>query len=245
MESQHALRSLSSNEYHASTSGGIGSNNTGNLSVVSRCSHSPVTPPSTLTKGSVVSSESNTLSHTTFIPNIHFNSPSSLHLDSWLAAAAASTSPSALLSSGSLNSFLSHPSSLYPTYLLHSTQSGAETTPLLPHPICNSSIGNMSMISGSMTRVNSNSTSISLSPAASPLNLSVNGSTIDSKQMHSRASLTTNRICNETNKIKSIEDNLCKEITVPHFDHRSSSIVALRLRAKEHVELINQSLTIA
>jgi hypothetical protein len=63
--------------------------------------------------------------------------------------------------------------------------------------------------------------------------------------MHSRASLTTNRICNETNKIKSIEENLCKEISVPHFDHRSSSIVALRLRAKEHVELINQSLTIA
>ena len=235
MESQHALRSLTGNEYNCNN---MGDNGIAKGSVVSRSSHSPVSPTSSLPKRAVISSENNSVSHNSFIPNMHFNSSTALPLDSWLAAAAAaaSTTQSTLLSSASLSSFLSHPSSLYPGYLLQSSQSASEASSLMPHSMCNSSIAQM--ISSPLNRVNSSSTTMSVSPSASPLNLSVNGSTNESKQIHSRPSLNTSSIRNVEN------ENLCKDISIPNFDSRNSSIVALRLRAKEHVELINQSLTI-
>ena len=197
--------------------------------------HSPVSPPSslpTMPKRSTMVSENNNLSQNSFLPNMHFNSSSGLPLDSWLAAAAAaaSSSPTALLSSASLSNFLSHSSSIYPGYLLHSNQSEAPS--LMPHPIGNSPIPSIPMLSNPLSRVNSSCTSVSVSPSASPLNLSVNGSTSDTKHLQNRASLNSN-------------SKICKDISPLNFDPRNSSIVALRLRAKEHVELINQSLTIA
>ncbi|XP_054159845.1 retinal homeobox protein Rx3-like [Oppia nitens] len=225
LESQHALRSLSAADYHSPNTA---DNSTANASVLSRSSHSPISSPNSLTKRPTISSDSN-LSHNTFIPNMHFNT-SSLPLDSWLAAAA-SRSPSALLSTASLSSFLSHPSNLYPNYLIQSTQTPSDSQ-LVTQSMCNSSIAPISMVSNPLMRTNTNPNSTSLSPSASPLNLSVN----DSKEIQSRSSLNTNNI-----NIRGIEDNLS---IGGHFDQRNSSIASLRLRAKEHVELINQSLTI-
>ncbi|XP_054159844.1 paired box protein Pax-6-like [Oppia nitens] len=186
-EGQQALRSL--NDY---LSPNIGDNSTISASVLSHSSHSPISSPNNLPKKSIISSDSS-ISHNPLLPNMHFKAFSSLPLDSWLAAAA-SRSPSALLSTATLSSFLSHPSNLYPNYLIQSTQTPSDSQ-LISQSMCNPSIAPISMVSNPLMRPNTNLNSTSLSPSASPLNLSSN----DSKGTQSRSSLNTNNIRNWIN----------------------------------------------
>lgn len=234
LENQHALRTLSNSDFPSS--------NLGNNSSISRSS--PVTPPSS--GGSSISKRLPSVSglpHVTLNHNLHHLHPS-LHLDTWLAATAASSSQNSLINqSSSLTNFLSHPSGIYSNFF----PSSENISSLIPHhTLCNPSIGTLTALQGYN---NCHGSAPTLSPSVSPLNLCVNGSTND-KPLTTRSSALTNSLTN-SKSIRNIDDNLCinsinnKDVSSQSFfDPRNSSIVSLRLRAKEHVELLNKSLAI-
>lgn len=218
LENQNALRNLNAGHDYPSPNGlGVS---------ISRTSNSPLSS-STQLSANISNSALCSSAAAQFYQGHH------LTID-WLTAATGSqASAAALLNAASLpNSlpgFMSHSSSVYPSYI---TSPGSGISPLIPHQNLSGASERL-LSAGSLIGINR--AAKANSPAGSPLNLSVNGSGTDKGAS----------ILAHSGIMKKNEDIFCgKESGSSLLDSRTSSIAALRLKAKEHVELIHKGLAI-
>ncbi|RWS13526.1 retinal homeobox protein Rx1-like protein [Dinothrombium tinctorium] len=197
--------------------------------------HSPLQHlPSTTLAQSIEASSS--LYHASLASNYqHPKSHAYAVNTAWLPAVSrGSITPStAIMNTVALPGFISHSSSVYPSYLLPPTSPGTGITPLLPQP--RSSNVNDVAEQGISGAVHEAKTAVS-SPTGSPLNLSISGSISDEKSAINLMPKLMKQRCEN--------DSAPGTLSPALIDPRNTSIVSLRMKAKEHIDYIHKNVII-